>query len=83
MAKEQGQAYWRNGEYGRELVYADGDTCGYAPYWDDFDKDKPCDWCGCRLGVEIHYDYDTGWMFHIGCFEHWNVERTIAEIYNG
>ena len=78
MSKARGEAHWRDGEHGRELVYADGNICGIAPYYDDFDKDKPCDRCGCRLGVNIWYDYDTKLKFHNGCYGTWLVEDYFA-----
>ena len=79
MVREQGEAYWREASDGKELVYADGDTCGYHPYMDDYDKDKPCDWCGCRLGVKIIYHYGTKKMFHIACHEWWLVDDFLRE----
>ena len=78
---ERGHAHWRRDENGNalELVYADGETCGIHPFMDDFDKDKPCDWCGCRLGRHIRYDYETGKMFHHGCYGQWMVNDFLRE----
>ena len=82
MLLQRGYAQWGVDKYGPALIYADGKSCGIMPFMDDFDKDKPCGWCGRRLGTGIKYDYETKQMFHHWCYGLWIADGVLKGLDN-